>query len=143
MLYFAALIMAIGLFGMYLAKGMGKMATLAVFGVFGFVMICGYILTSALCGSIMRDYTPKDDVGKLQGVRMVFAVLIPMIVGPMIGNAINKARNIPLANMNSSDTMTTMYIPAPEIFLVAAIASLLMIAIIPILKREIKNGSEN
>jgi hypothetical protein len=74
---------------------------------------------------------------------MVFAVLIPMIVGPMIGNAINKARNIPLANMNSSDTMTTMYIPAPEIFLVAAIASLLMIAIIPILKREIKNGSEN
>lgn len=143
MLYFASAVMALGLFGMYLGKDMGKVATLIVFGIFGFVMICGYILTSALCGSIMRDYTPKDDVGKLQGVRMVFAVLIPMIIGPMIGNMINKARNIPLPNLNSSDTMTTQYIPAPEIFLVAGIMSLLMIAIIPLLKREIKNGTKN
>jgi MFS family permease len=83
----------------------------------------------------VRDYTPEGEVGKLQGVRMVFSVLIPMLIGPLIGNAINAARNIPLPDQGSADTMTTKYIPAPEIFLVGAIASLLILAVIPILKR--------
>ena len=113
-------------------------ATLVVFGVFGFVMITGYILVSALCGALARDYTPVQNAGKLQGVRMIFSVLIPMIIGPMIGNAINKAANIPLPDMGSADTMTTQYIPAPGIFLAGAIAAALMLLLIPILSREAK-----
>ena len=103
-------------------------------------MITGYIIVSALCGSMTRDYTPQNDAGKLQGVRMVFSVLIPMLVGPMIGNAVNKVRNIPLPDMSSADTMTTEYIPAPEIFLVGAVLMLLTFAIIPTLKTEKKNA---
>ena len=133
MLYFAAAVFAAGLFGMYLAKGMDKTATLSTFGIAGFVMITGYILISALCGSLVRDYTPEGVVGKLQGVRMVFSVLIPMIAGPMIGNAINARMNIPLPDMESADVMTTQYIPAPEIFLVAAISACLIFALIPLL----------
>ncbi len=141
MLYFASAIFAAGLFGMYFAKGMDKTATLLVFGIAGFVMIAGYILISALCGSLVRDYTPEGVVGKLQGVRMVFSVLIPMIVGPMIGNGINARMNIPLPDMESADVMTTQYIPAPEIFLAGAIFSLLMFALIPVLvKVSKKNG---
>ena len=141
MLYFASAIFAVGLFGMYLAKGMDKTATLIVFGIAGFVMIAGYILISALCGSLVRDYTPEGVVGKLQGVRMVFSVLIPMIAGPMIGNAINAHMNIPLPDMESADVMTTQYIPAPEIFLAGAIFSLLMFALIPALvKVSMKHG---
>ena len=135
LLYAGALIFAAGLFGMYFAKGMEKITTVILFGIFGFVMICGYIFISALCGSTLRDYTPSGEVGKLQGVRMIFSVLIPMIIGPMIGNAINAAKNIPLPDMDSADTMTTMYIPAPEIFLAGGILTLLIFVIIPLLKK--------
>lgn len=138
MLYIASGVFALGLFAMYLARGMDKLATLILFGIAGFVMICGYIFISALAGSLIRDYTPEGEAGKLQGVRMIFSVLIPMIVGPMIGNAVNKARNNPLPDLDTSaDAMTTSYIPAPEIFLVASIVTLLLIAIIPFLKRSI------
>ena len=142
MLYFAVAVLAAGLLGMYLSKGFGKMGDLIVFGIFGFVMITGYILVSALCGSTVRDLTPTQAVGKLQGVRMVFSVLIPMLVGPMIGNAINAARNIPLPDLESADVMTTQYIPAPEIFLAAALMALVMLAIIPLLQKTMKKEKE-
>lgn len=133
LLYVAAGVFAAGLLGMYFAHFDNKMATLIVFGLFGLVMITGYILVSALCGAIVRDHTPEKDAGKLQGVRMIFSVLIPMVLGPMIGNAINKAANIPLPDMSSADAMTTAYIPAPEIFLVAAALSALLFLVIPFL----------
>ena len=136
LLYFAAAVMAAGLLGMYLSKTESKTANLLLFGLSGLIMIIGYIFISALTGSIIRDNTPEDSVGKLQGVRMVFSVLIPMIVGPLIGNAINKARNIPIEDLSSPDTMTTLYIPAPEIFFAAAILLLLVFAVIPVLVRK-------
>ena len=126
LLYVASAIMAIGLFAMYFAKGMGHIANLILFGIAGFIMITGYIFVSALTGAIVRDNTPAESAGKLQGVRMVFSVLIPMIVGPMIGNGINKAKNVPLENAGA-DAMTTEYIPAPEIFLAGAIIACLLI----------------
>ena len=116
---------------------MGKMAVLILFGISGLVMICGYIFVCALVGSTLRDTTPTDAVGKLQGVRMVFSVLIPMIVGPMIGNAINSARNIPV-DSTSVDAMTTAYMPAPEIFLAGSLITLLMLAVIPLLNKKLK-----
>lgn len=140
MLYFASAVFSLGLLGMYFAKGVSKTACLVTFGIAGFVMITGYILISALCGSLVRDYTPEGEVGKLQGVRMVFSVLVPMLVGPMIGNAINEKRNLPLPDMGSADVMTTQYIPAPEIFLAAALLSLLMFALIPVLVKKSKKG---
>ena len=73
----------------------------------------------------------------------VMAHLIPMLVGPMIGNGINKAKNVPLENAGA-DAMTTEYIPAPEIFLAGAIFSLLMFGLIPVLvKVSKKNGKED
>lgn len=134
LLYVASAIMAAGLFGMYFAPPANKTAALIVFGIFGFVMICGYIFVSALCGSTVRDYTPEGAVGKLQGVRMVFSVLIPMLAGPAIGNGINKAMGVKLQDAGA-DIMTTEYIPAPEIFLVGALVTLLMFAVIPFISR--------
>ena len=140
MLYYAALVFAFGLFAMYLARGVGKTATLLLFGISGLVMITGYIFISALANSLVRDHTPSGEVGKLQGVRMVFSVLIPMIVGPLVGNLINSARNIPLPDATSPDSMTTEYIPAPEIFLAAAITTLLLLILIPVLKKSLKKN---
>ena len=137
LLYIATVVMAVGLFAMYLSRDMGKIADLILFGISGFVMISGYIFVCALVGSSLRDATPTDAVGKLQGVRMVFSVLIPMIVGPMIGNAINSARNIPI-DSTSADAMTTAYMPAPEIFLAGSLITLLMLAVIPFLGKKLK-----
>ena len=134
LLYVASAIMACGLFAMYIVKGMGHIATLVLFGIAGFVMITGYIFVSALTGAIVRDNTPPESAGKLQGVRMVFGVLIPMLVGPMIGNGINKVMNVPLENAGA-DAMTTEFIPAPEIFLAGAITSCLLIACVWLLSR--------
>ncbi len=138
MLYLAAGIFAFGLFAMYLSSMISaKAPLLIIFGISGFVMITGYIFVSALSGSIVRDYTPKGSVGKLQGVRMVGSVLIPMIIGPAIGNAVNKLQGIPLENAGA-DAMTTEYIPAPEIFLVGAVAAIILFAVIPLISRYTK-----
>ncbi len=141
-LYLAAGVFAVGLLGMYLCRFESKTATLITFGVSGFVMITGYILISALCGALTRDYTPQNDAGKLQGVRMVFSVLIPMLLGPMIGNAVNKISAVPLPDSAGADVMTTQYIPAPSIFLVAAIVAVLVFALIPLLVKSVKGKKE-
>ena len=131
-IYIATAIFALGLFLMYFSRGLSHTATLITFGLSGFVMISGYIYISALSGAIVRDHTPSADTGKLQGIRMIFFVLIPMLLGPMIGNAINSAKNIPLTD-GGADTMTTLFIPAPEIFLAAGAISLIIFALIPLL----------
>ena len=64
---------------------------------------------------------------------MIFSVLIPMLLGPMIGNAINRAANIPLPDLGSADVMTTQFIPAPAIFLAGAFATVLIFGLIPLL----------
>ncbi|MBO5945913.1 MAG: MFS transporter [Clostridia bacterium] len=141
LLYIATATLVVGLIMMYFSRGISHVATLLFFGIAGFVMISGYIFVSALVGSNLRDYTPAESAGKLQGVRMVFSVLIPMLVGPMIGNAINKARNIPLADATSPDLMTTSYVPAPEIFIAAAGCAALIFAVIPLLSRSMHKES--
>ena len=145
LMYYAAGTMAAGLILMYAASFIGEtMPLLILFGISGFVMIVGYIFVSALCGSTVRDNTPEGTAGKLQGVRMVFSVLIPMLAGPAIGNAINAGRGIKLENPGA-DAMTTEYIPAPEILLVGGIATLLIFAVLPLLKKcqNNKNMTKN
>ena len=142
LLYIASGVMAVGLFAMYFSKGMAHTPTLILFGISGFVMITGYIFVSALTGAIVRDNTPPASAGKLQGVRMVFSVLIPMIVGPMIGNGINKAMNVPLPDAGA-DAMTTEYIPAPEIFLAGALVSCLLILFVWLLSKTSDKKVQN
>ena len=140
LLYFASGITFVGLMAMFFASKIdveSKLPLMICFGIGGFIMICGNIFSSALNGSILRDHTPDGAAGKMQGVRMVASVLIPMIVGPAIGNGINKARGELLENPGN-DIMTTAYKPAPEIFLVGAIVALLVLAVVPLIRRAEK-----
>jgi MFS family permease len=134
LMYAAAAIYSAGLFCMFLANGMPKVATLVFFGLSGFVMLTGFIFITSLAGAVVRDNTPADKAGKLQGVRMIFAVLIPMLAGPAIGNAINAAANVPLSDAGA-DAMTTQYIPSPFVFLAGSLVVLLVIAVLPILSK--------
>ena len=78
-------------------------------------------LTSGIAhGGWLLDNYPKGDVGKFQGIRLIFMVLLPMVIGPPIGAAVIRAFG------SAPD-----YIPTPHIFIVGGMLSFL--AIIPIL----------
>ena len=141
LLYIASVVTSVGLLGMYLASKIeSKIPLLIFFGVGGFVMICGNIFSSALNGAILRDNTPDGAVGKMQGIRMVASVLIPMIVGPAIGNAINRTSG---QMLEGADAMTSAYLPAAEIFLAGAIIALLSLAVVPIIRWAEKKKENN
>lgn len=124
----AAAVMFIGLLGMFFVRG----ASFVI--VAGTVMMGGYMLVTAALSASIRDFTPKDSVGEFQGIRMIFAVMLPMIIGPSIGAAVIK---------NSGNTYIdlgqTKNVPTPTIFLAAAAALLLIVIPIIILKRRNKN----
>ena len=141
LLYIATPVMAVGLLAMSFVRITEGVADLLLFALFGCIMISGYIFISALLGAIIRDCTPKESAGKLQGVRMVFAVLIPMVLGPMVGNLINRARGVVLENPGE-DAMTTEYLPAPEIFLAGCVGVLIMLAVIPWLKKSLSKSEK-
>ncbi|PKM73230.1 MAG: MFS transporter [Firmicutes bacterium HGW-Firmicutes-16] len=124
----AAAVMFIGLLGMFFVRG----AALVI--VTGTVMMGGYMLVTAALSASIRDFTPKDSVGEFQGIRMIFAVMLPMIIGPSIGAAVIK---------NSGNTYTDLgvvkSVPTPAIFLASAAALLLIFIPIILLKRRSKN----
>lgn len=104
-LFVSFLLTAIGLFGLIFLKDM------ASFMVFGTFLITGYLITTSILGTIIRDLTPKKEVGLFQGVRMFFAVLLPMITGPLISGALfpvteyNDPTNPALAGKTPSSVM--------------------------------------
>ena len=117
----AAGVMIGGLLGLYFVRSMaGVMVT-------GAVMMSGYMLVTAALSALIRDYTPKDKAGHFQGVRMVFAVCLPMIVGPFIGSAV-----IRKSGAVYEDLGVVKSVPTPAIFLAAAVCVLLLI--LPVLR---------
>ncbi len=126
----AALVMLAGLIGMYFARGMVPVILA------GMVMMSGYmLLTSALMAQI-RELTPPEKAGHFQGVRMVFAVMLPMIIGPAIGAAV-----IAGSGQTYVDLGQTKTVPTPDIFLAAA--AVLALTAIPLwlLDRAQKNNA--
>lgn len=115
----AAFVMLAGLVLMFFARSF-----IAVIGA-GIVMMGGYMLVTAALSAVIRDYTPKDKAGHFQGIRMIFAVLLPMVTGPYIGAALIR---------KSGETYTELgvikQVPTPAIFLGAAVV--LALALIPV-----------
>lgn len=134
MCYIFTAIFAIGLLCIYFVKGENHTLNVILLGIFGFVMIVGYISLLSLLGALTRDYTPEENAGKLQGIRMIFYILIPMFVGPAIGQALNKFQGTTYID---PDSLQVANIPAPEIFLVASIIALLMFIPLVFLTKKI------
>ena len=55
----------------------------------GIILMSGYMVLTALFGAKIRDYTPVGKAGLFQGIRMIFIVMIPMVTGPYIGQALS------------------------------------------------------
>ena len=62
-------------------QGVGTQIGLIIGGI---ILMSGYLISTAVLGAKVRDYTPVKEVGLFQGVRMIFTVLVPMIIGPMV-----------------------------------------------------------
>lgn len=94
------------------------------------LMMTGYLTGMAVFGAMIRDNTPENKAGALQGLRIVGQVLIPGIIGPMIGAAV-------LANAKTitANDGTTSFIPNENIF-IAALVALLVCAIAVLLIRN-------
>ena len=102
----------------------------------GTVLMTGFMISSAVLGAKVRDYTPENEVGLFQGIRMIFLVLIPMVTGPYIGLGVSYINRIDYVNEYNQ----TVVQPNQFIFLFAGIVMLLaIIPIIIILKKEKKH----
>ena len=80
------------------------------------LMMSGYLTGMAVFGAKIRDCTPSDKAGSFQGLRIVGQVLIPGIIGPIIGAAVlSNAEKIP------ANDGTTSFVPNANIFIAALI----------------------
>jgi len=129
-MYLSVSIFITGLIFMYFVR---HIILIALIGV---IMMAGYILILIVLNAIIRDKTPKEKVGLFQGVRMIFFVLIPMLIGPSIGNMVINSSNQTYVN----DFNEIVNIPTPGIFLAGAAVALLMFIPMYKLIKDIKKG---
>lgn len=116
----AAAVMLAGLIGMFFVRGsVGVMIA-------GTVMMSGYMMMTSALGANIRDWTPADKAGHFQGIRMIFAVLLPMVTGPAIGAAVIKNGASTYVELGQVKT-----VPTPGIYLAAA--AVLLLTFVPIL----------
>ncbi len=102
-----------------------------IFG--GCLLMLGYLVGTAVLGAELRDQTPEDKAGSLQGVRMVFSVMLPMIIGSNISLAVFRQ---PGLDAYGEATKT----PDNWMFLVTCVSCLL--TLIPAIWLIVANGKE-
>jgi len=117
-------LMVIGLLGLFF---LNKPEYAVWIGIAGFVMMSGNLIFSSVVSAKIRNLTPTDKVGHFQGIRMIFYVLIPMIIGPAIGSAVIKGSGLTYINQYNQ----VSDVPTPVIFLAAAIAA--VVVLVPLL----------
>ena len=99
----------------------------------GIILMAGYLICTAVLGAKVRDYTPVNQAGLFQGVRMVFVVMIPMVTGPYIGQAVSLIN----AQTYVNEYNQTVVRPNQFIFLFTSIVLLfVLIPLIILLRKE-------
>lgn len=95
-----------------------KMAFLLLGGI---PIMASSLMMAGLFVAAFRDYIPKGKEGSFQGVRMCMYVLIPMIIGPLVGQFIINTVNL--------RTPEGVILYPPELFLGATV--IICLAFIP------------
>ena len=97
------------------------------------ILMAGYLVSTAVLGAKVRDYTPANQAGLFQGVRMVFVVMIPMVTGPYIGLGASSIN--PNTYINDYGQEVTR--PSSLVFLFTAIVLLfVLIPLIILIRKE-------
>lgn len=80
-------------------------------------VVLGNALVNILFGAAVKDFIPEGKAGLFQGIRMIFTVLLPMVIGPVIGDmACQKA-----AQTIINEVGAQVIVPAKNMFLWAGI----------------------
>lgn len=99
-------------------------------------VLIGYIVTTTQFAANVRNNIPQDKVGLFQGIRMIFLVLIPMVIGPTLGNIATKNSNVTYIENGAEKVL-----PTEAMFLYAAIvAALIFIPMLAFLKKDKANS---
>ena len=101
---------------------------IVLFGVLLFGMIPS-LASDIAHGGWLQDNYPEGNIGKFQGVRMIFMVAIPMVIGPPIGSVLIRNFGIPTIEQFG-------FIPTPEIFIVGGIVALLALIPVFLIRKE-------
>ncbi len=95
--------------------------------------LIGYVVLQIQLSAAVRDFIPEDKVGLFQGIRMIFAVLIPMVVGPAIGDIACRISNLTIIEYG-----VEKLVPSTSMFLFASVVAIFVF--IPIILLSKKNA---
>ena len=105
------------------------------------IALVGYGLLMIMLNAAIRDFTPEDKAGQLQGIRMIFSVLLPMLIGPRVAA---KITDIFATAQYQNEYGIMVDIPAPHIYLGAAVAGALIVIPLFFLAKDFKKqNAEN
>ncbi len=129
-LYPSAALFVIGLVLVYFAD-----SNIIWFALSAVIALVGYGLLMIMLNAAIRDFTPEDKAGQLQGIRMIFSVLLPMLIGPRVATKITE---IFATAQYQNEYGIMVDIPAPHIYLGAAAVGLLIVIPLFFLRKEWK-----
>ena len=89
-------------------------------------VVLGNALVNILFSATVKDLIPEGNAGLFQGIRMIFAVMLPMVIGPVIGD--KACQNAARTMLN--DVGAEVIVPAKDMFLWAG--AVCMLALIPL-----------
>lgn len=139
-LLISSLLYIVGMFVLFiLGKTIkdNKILTMVLTAFFGIVMMGSYLLAMIILNASTRDLIPKQYIGLFSGIRMIFFVLIPMVVGPFIGSTIIK--NSSMTYIDEFGVMQST--PIPEIFLGGAIVAIFVLIPVFFVLRSYKRAN--
>ncbi len=91
----------------------------------------GWALLSIAVNASVRDFMPADKVGAFQGIRMIFFVLLPMVIGPYIGNLVCRVSEVTYTNEYGVVTSA----PGNVMFYAAAVVAIFVFLPVLVLRR--------
>ena len=104
------------LVGLVLFSLARTVATLALTGSLLYISLVVYTLST---GAWIKNLLPEGSRGKFEGIRMVFNVAIPMLIGPTIGSFLVTTFGVPTVLHGEAG-----FIPTPILFPVAGVIAI-------------------
>ena len=93
--------------------------------------VIGYLILSIQLNAATKDFIPAGKAGLFQGIRMIFFVLIPMVVGPYFGALASKSSDVQYEEYGEMVTL-----PSANMFAYSAVITLLVfVPLIPLIKK--------
>lgn len=126
MLPVAVAVLSVSLIMMFCAVYVPSEGRIVYTAISGIILIFGYVLVPTLLNALVREDIPKGKEGSYMGVRMLFVVALPMLIGPFIGNALNNS----LGSIYKTEFGEDAFAPSEWGYIVGL--ALLLLIIIPI-----------